>query len=38
MAVMAAMVAGREIFRKKECNEFISDIDRTCEQGCALAR
>jgi hypothetical protein len=38
MTVMAAMVAGREIFRKKECNEFISDIDRTCEQGCALAR
>jgi hypothetical protein len=29
--VMAAMVAGREIFRKKECSEFIGDIDRTCE-------
>jgi hypothetical protein len=31
MTVTAAMLAGREIFRKKECKEFISDIDRTCE-------
>jgi hypothetical protein len=38
MAVMAAMVAGREIFKKKECSEFISDIDRTREYRCVVAR
>jgi hypothetical protein len=38
MTVMAAMVAGRESFRKKECSEFISDIDRTCEYRCVAAR